>query len=232
MGLEQRGSGSYYYRKVRRGAKVISEYVGSGFLADLASLEDDAFRLERADERKAEIALVERIRIPGIDAYNRGVTSWLEGTMANAGFRRHRRGEWRKVSTEIQVAVEPLRTVAQENVVHAVLASMTVIGKEAEAGKVIRRDLKAREEQLLLGGSSALEQVLIQRIVINELQVELIQNGLFRATSPTQRSRLDRELNSAHTRLMQAVRSLAQVRRVPNLTLVQVNAVQGIAEAP
>ncbi len=35
MGWERRGSSQYYYRKIRRGRCVVSEYVGSGELAIL-----------------------------------------------------------------------------------------------------------------------------------------------------------------------------------------------------
>ena len=40
MGLERRGGGSYYYRKVRRGDRVVSEYVGGGPSAPLMARMD------------------------------------------------------------------------------------------------------------------------------------------------------------------------------------------------
>lgn len=49
MGWEQRGNGEYYYRKARRGGRVVSEYVGRGDFASLAALLDEERREERQE---------------------------------------------------------------------------------------------------------------------------------------------------------------------------------------
>ncbi len=54
MGWERRGSSEYYYRKVLRRGRVVSEYVGSGELAILTALLDEEQRAERRDQQEAE----------------------------------------------------------------------------------------------------------------------------------------------------------------------------------
>ena len=51
MALEQRGAQTYYYRKTRSGARVISEYLGSGDLAFLAFQYDRQAREEIESQR-------------------------------------------------------------------------------------------------------------------------------------------------------------------------------------
>ena len=51
MGLELRGNGSYYYRKERRGGRVVSVYAGCGLGAALGAELDAATCADRAQER-------------------------------------------------------------------------------------------------------------------------------------------------------------------------------------
>src|SRR4051794_19679979 len=51
MGLERRGGGSYYDRKVRRGGRVVSEYLGGGPAALLMARIDAIEREEREATR-------------------------------------------------------------------------------------------------------------------------------------------------------------------------------------
>lgn len=53
MGLEVRKNGVYYYKKRRVGSKVVSEYVGTGLQADMATL-DQAFENRDKSKKKAE----------------------------------------------------------------------------------------------------------------------------------------------------------------------------------
>lgn len=49
MGLERRGSKTYYYKKRRLNGHVVSEYVGRGDLARFAALTDALLRRERLE---------------------------------------------------------------------------------------------------------------------------------------------------------------------------------------
>lgn len=53
MGWELRNGRRYYYRKIRRGKRVISEYVGMGAFAEILSQLDD---IDRAREIAANVA--------------------------------------------------------------------------------------------------------------------------------------------------------------------------------
>ncbi len=97
MGLEQRGKQQYYYRKERRGGRVVSVYQGSGLLAQLAAElaeheraiaqhEQEALRALRAEaEQQAAIVISAAADVRTV------VTAVL---LAN-GFYQHKR-QWRK----------------------------------------------------------------------------------------------------------------------------------------
>ena len=53
MAWESRGNNEYYYRKQRIGDRVVSEYVGHGWLAEAVATLDEIERLEREQEREA-----------------------------------------------------------------------------------------------------------------------------------------------------------------------------------
>jgi hypothetical protein len=52
MPWEERGGRRYYYRKVRKGGRVFSVYVGGGIAGTLASQLDEADRKERDRDRE------------------------------------------------------------------------------------------------------------------------------------------------------------------------------------
>ena len=97
MPWEERNGRLYYYRKRRDGDQVISEYIGSGWLADLTAEQDEDKRLERAAERRAWNK--EKAEILAVD---REVNQTMDtcGTLAKAiliasGYRTHH-GTWRR----------------------------------------------------------------------------------------------------------------------------------------
>ncbi len=93
MAWEQRNNRRYYYRKRRDGQRVISEYVGSGALAQEAT----AFRAIACEVRQAR-----RRRWAAICAVDDQVDQACDliqalayGTLMVTGHRMHK-GQWRK----------------------------------------------------------------------------------------------------------------------------------------
>lgn len=94
MGIETRRNQQYYYQKRRIGRRVVSEYRGSGMLAEL---EAAAARLDRARGRAELAALQQQLADSGALTTFYGLVQTLtSATLAAAGYRQHKRGEWRK----------------------------------------------------------------------------------------------------------------------------------------
>ena len=92
-------NGRYYTRSRRENGRVIREYVGGGPVGDLAAQIDAVERDRRFTER--ESARRERERAAALDASILALDELCallaEAALAAAGYRRHNRGEWRKV---------------------------------------------------------------------------------------------------------------------------------------
>ena len=97
MGWKQINGRSYYYRSVRDGGRVGTEYVGTGeaasLIAQLDSIERERRKLERVDFQN------ERDRA---EAEDREIEVWFDGieavadaAMLAADFHRHKR-QWRR----------------------------------------------------------------------------------------------------------------------------------------
>ncbi len=97
MAWDERNGRSYYYRKRRDGDQVISEYMGSGFLAELSAEQDEEKRLERAAERrawnkeKAEILAVDHEVNQTMDT----CSTLAKAVLLVSGFHTHH-GTWRR----------------------------------------------------------------------------------------------------------------------------------------
>ena len=98
MGFEKRFGVTTYYKKVRVGNRVVSEYKGSGVMAIVAAAlaaEDAALKRRKKAEYgawEAELAAVFRPVLEFCDHVNSVVESTLEGE----GFHRVNRGPWRR----------------------------------------------------------------------------------------------------------------------------------------
>lgn len=97
MGWETRGNGSYYYRKVRKGGRVVSEYIGAGDVAELLAKSDELDRQRRQLEAAEWRSIVEADRrqertLAEIDTL---VRATVAGVMIANGYHTHRR-QWRK----------------------------------------------------------------------------------------------------------------------------------------
>ena len=78
MGWETRGTGRYYYRKVRCGDRVVSEYVGTGKVGALVALLAEAKREEAECRREVERQSIQQAI-----------------ALEQADFHRHK-GQWRR----------------------------------------------------------------------------------------------------------------------------------------
>ena len=98
MGWEKRNGQEYYYQKKRVGGKVISRYIGNGTAADMiADTERNrkgvfaALQLTRKIEQEEA-----KKREKDFAAYFAEVEAIFCQAMNEAGYYRHKRGEWRK----------------------------------------------------------------------------------------------------------------------------------------
>lgn len=97
MGWETRGNGRYYYRKVRRGGRVESEYIGGGMVAEaLAELDDEA-RNDSAAARRAWATTVqaERRHDAALTEVDDMVRTMTAAVLIAEGLHTHRR-QWRR----------------------------------------------------------------------------------------------------------------------------------------
>ena len=77
---------------------MVSEYVGSGRIAELDYTLDQVARVER-DEQRAELAALKQQLAdpPELKEYYRLVRLLTHASLTAAGFRQHDRGEWRRL---------------------------------------------------------------------------------------------------------------------------------------
>jgi hypothetical protein len=88
----------YYYRVRKVSGRVVREYVGAGRVGELAAQLDAAERGERAAEgaaRRAEQAEMDALDAP-LNELNDLVELLAQAALLAAGYRQHKRGEWRK----------------------------------------------------------------------------------------------------------------------------------------
>lgn len=97
MGWEQRGNGNYYYRKKRVGKRVVSEYVGGGYAAELISKIEGVDKDEKdwkrwqARKRKADDREVDMM----LDELETTLEGLVTALLLTEGYHMHR-GEWRR----------------------------------------------------------------------------------------------------------------------------------------
>ena len=97
MGWEDRSGRQYYYRKKRIGKHVFSEYIGSGFLAELIANEDEKEREYRDRERKAWEREKARTKLVDdeLDSLVGLIRNLIRANLLLDGYHPHR-GQWRK----------------------------------------------------------------------------------------------------------------------------------------
>lgn len=87
----------YYYRKQRIDGRVVSEYVGGGVVGEVAALQDECDRLERAKQRQADRRAREEMRMLDrqADEVAELIQALTHGVLLVTGHHTHR-GQWRK----------------------------------------------------------------------------------------------------------------------------------------
>ena len=97
MGWELRNGKRYYYRKIRQGRRVISEYVGAGEFAELL-FEIDG--LDRADKTLSRIAWkdekdeVKKLN-KDINQFIKVINGMARASLLTFGYHPHK-GQWRR----------------------------------------------------------------------------------------------------------------------------------------
>lgn len=97
MGWEDRNGKRYYYRKRREGRHVISEYIGCGFVGELA---EDMDIIDRAESHQArEVWQATKQSADAIASQARQVEKFtqtmLRAALMLTGYHTHKR-QWRK----------------------------------------------------------------------------------------------------------------------------------------
>ena len=97
MAWEHRGNQKYYYRKKRVGQHVVSEYMGTGSLAELFLAMDTEDRIERCLTRTewAKQRMETNSLEADIEYLNEIVCGLVQATLLVSGYRSHK-GQWRK----------------------------------------------------------------------------------------------------------------------------------------
>ena len=98
MTIKRRGSKVYLYRNIRRGRRVVSEYLGSGPFAEMVGEGQEAIREEAREARAAWDG--ERAGIEAEDDRAAGLCDLIGEVVRDAieaaGYHRHRSGGWRR----------------------------------------------------------------------------------------------------------------------------------------
>ena len=98
MAWEDRNGRRYYYRKRRKGGRVVSEYVGSGLAGqtaeafDTENKQEAAYRRAAFQEQKASVARIDS-QAGEIEKYTQAIT---RACLLLAGYHAHKR-QWRKI---------------------------------------------------------------------------------------------------------------------------------------
>ena len=101
MALERRGNGWYFYRKERRGKRVVSIYSGGGYLAqcyrileqarqDEAGLEKEA-KKESFEAEKQKLNDIDRV----IESFCQDAEAFADALFLINGYHKHSR-QWRR----------------------------------------------------------------------------------------------------------------------------------------
>ena len=95
---KRNGCGPYYFRARREGDRIVKTYCGGGLRGKLAELEDLQAREDRqsrAEKRRRTLAYLDGLA-EQMEAFSALTDTLLQATLTEAGYHRHKRGEWRR----------------------------------------------------------------------------------------------------------------------------------------
>lgn len=97
MSWETRGNNRYYYRRRKVAGRVIGEYVGAGYLAEVMAAEDEAARQARqaAAAEWRSIVEADRRQEKALAEVDSLVGAAIAAVMIANGYHMHKR-QWRK----------------------------------------------------------------------------------------------------------------------------------------
>lgn len=97
MGWELRNGRHYYYRKIRRGRQVVSEYVGKGELIELLLEMDELDRMEKLQSRVAWKNQKDEVRKLNKDMSQLAkiINGIARASLLASGYHPHK-GQWRR----------------------------------------------------------------------------------------------------------------------------------------
>jgi hypothetical protein len=96
-GKRERG-GLYYTRSRKEGGRVVREYLGGGFLGELAARMDAERRRRREEEEAAHREERERLDalVAPVEELCEAAEVIARAALVASGYHQHNRGEWRK----------------------------------------------------------------------------------------------------------------------------------------
>lgn len=96
MGWETRSGRRYYYQKVRDGDRVVSKYVGTGIVADIAANVDHISTMHQRLERLqfADLVMPEEDLDRHLDEYEQAIAAVVRAFLFASGYHQHKR-QWR-----------------------------------------------------------------------------------------------------------------------------------------
>lgn len=186
MGWEQRGDGAYYYRKTRKGKRVCSMYIGSGWIGELTREVDQneqEIRKEKHQVKKAERQAEAEIDRKLADT-EKTVATIKDSTLHVAGFHKHK-GQWRKKVMKAKQMPEKTKSPAQE---------INALQQRIGSTKKPSTEDVDRLRHLLVENPGLLQNALSVMRVVREQMIEKMCYGITRAHVMAEEDRLKKEL--------------------------------------
>jgi len=227
MGWESHaGGGRYYYRKERRGRKVVSVFMGAqgSPVATAAAALDRCDREDRDEARRARQTELDRLAED--DRTARELCDLVGLVVASAielgGYHRHCRGPWRRrrMSDRAATTLVPMHDVPAEAAIGLVAAAerkflARILPTDPSNRAALATEMAHLRADLSGPAPTTLERLLVDRIVscwlhVYTLEIVCLSPGKSGEALLCAETRRDK----AHVRYLAAIRALAHIRRL------------------